>query len=211
MTIDPSAQALLAGGGAYLDFKELGTIRQGRIIGATSQQNTDLVTKLPKFYKNGNPEMVLVITVDTGQPTAEMPDGVGRLFLNWRAVDAVRAACRVAGVEGIAVGGTLAVQYIADEPTGDGLSPAKAFRAHYTPPAPGLAAANSMLAPAQAQAQPPAQAYHPPAQPPQAQPQPTQQPFPQPQPAPMERPAPQYATDFPAPTPPAPATNPWGQ
>lgn len=199
MTIDDAAQRMLSGGGATLKFHELGTTHQGRIISATTQQARDFQTNKPKFYDDNKPIMQLVVTLQTEERDADAPDGVRRLFCNRRMLTAVQEACRAAGVTGIDVGGTLAVQYYANGEPENGLTPPKLFRAQYIPPAAGMGAANDLIT---GQAAPtPAAA-------------PAQQAFATG--GVVQRPAPQpsaasWATEGGTPSPaPQPAVNPWG-
>jgi hypothetical protein len=138
---------LLSGGVPAAKFETIGTVVKGVIVAADVTQQTDISTGQPKNWPDGNPMMQVVVTLQTDQRDANVDDddGTRRLFVRGQMQAAVRDALRKAGAK-LEVGGTLAVQYEADEPAKQrGFNPKKLYRAEYAAPLPGTEAANGLL------------------------------------------------------------------
>jgi hypothetical protein len=157
---------LMGGGGApSAKFGGYGVTVGGRITEpAQVQQQRDVQTGEKKFWKDGNPMMQLVVTVQTDQrdPMLADDDGRRRLFVKGQMKTAIQDAVKLAGARGLEVGGHLQVTYTHDGPKSNpAFSAPKQYRAQYTP-----AAAAELHAPdpAAAYGLPPApqQAYAPP-------------------------------------------------
>lgn len=124
-----NANDLLMGGAASVKFPEPGAAVTGTIIEAPrAEQQRDYSTGEPKTWPDGNPMMMVVLTLATDQhktnPTDDpADDGARTLYLRSKALTAVREAVRRAGATGIEVGGTLTVTY-----TGDGTPPKPGFK-----------------------------------------------------------------------------------
>lgn len=137
------------GGGKSLSFGEIGTqaaaaafnIWRGGVIVdiGDARQATDINTRAPKTWDNGDPMMQLPITLDTARGNcperAESADDDLRrtLFVTKgkQMYAAARAALRAAKVEDFAVGGSLYVKWVSGEGRrGD----ARQYEMYYEPP-----------------------------------------------------------------------------
>jgi len=142
---------LMGGGGApTATFKDapIGRKYVGKIIDSEVTQQTEMKTGEPKFWKDGNPMMQAVITIQTDERNLDIEDDDGqrRLFVKGEMQKAVRDAIKESGAKGLEVGGMLAVAYIGDgEPPERGLNAPKLYKAQYKAPDP-VAATNDMLA-----------------------------------------------------------------
>ncbi|MGI5443359.1 hypothetical protein ACQEV4_40295 [Streptomyces shenzhenensis] len=166
---------LMGGGGApTAKFPTPGTTVGGQITEPpTLEQQRDIKTGEKKFWKDGDPMMQLVVTVQTDQrdSSIEDDDGRRRIFIKGQMKNAVADAVRTAGSKGLEIGGTLWVRFTHElPPTGVGMSPPKQYEAKYVTAANaqlgvgGQAPAPAAPAPAAAPAQ-----YAAPAAPPQYQ------------------------------------------
>lgn len=147
-------QFLMGGGGAPDAFKRIerntpiavGTTVSGRIISWKMEQQRDYDddTKL-LFWKNGDPRMQLVITVQTDlrEPDRyEDDEGERRFFVKGEMQKALRAALEAAGKRTIERGGTLTIQFTGTGTPKDAKSnPPNLYAAHYQPPEAAEAAA----------------------------------------------------------------------
>lgn len=139
MTTPIDANEFLMGGGAKgAAFPSIGTRVTGRITGTpTVRQQTDPQTKEPKFFKNGDPMMQLVVPVDTDQRDPAVPDDDGSraFYVKSKMLAAVREAVSRSGAKGLEVGGILTVTYVGDgQKTAGALSAPKLYTAQYQPP-----------------------------------------------------------------------------
>lgn len=130
--------ALIEGAGApALKFPTIGTQHVGTVISADTRQARDFRTGEGKVFKDGNPIMELVVTLQTDQRDGgpqSLDDGVRRLFCNRRMLQAIRDALKDAGGVKLRPGGRLAIAYTGDgQAEGPGLSPPKLFKAKYQP------------------------------------------------------------------------------
>lgn len=129
-------------------FLTKGTIHEGKILDLRMRQQTDIKTRKPMFWDNGDPRMQLVVTLQTDEIDDEIEDDDGRrrLFLKYKLKDAVADAVRESGTEeGLEVGGYLKVKFVSqDKPEKRGNSGVKNYKARYTPPDPA-AEANAFL------------------------------------------------------------------
>lgn len=144
MTTTDANQFLMGGGGRSAKFANIGDKIDGEIIRTEVTQQTDLATGEPKTWKDGNPMMQLVVTLQTDQHEDDEDDGVRRLFAKGSgrnsktAVGAIRAAVQAAGAKTLEVGGRLQMAYTGDGvPSTAGFNPPKEYAARYQPPAPG--------------------------------------------------------------------------
>ncbi len=151
MSSDNVNDFLMGGGGApTATFKDASIGRKyvGKIIASEVTQQTEMKTGEPKFWKDGNPMMQAVITIQTDERNLDIEDDDGqrRLFVKGEMQKAVRDAIKESGAKGLEVGGMLAVAYIGDgEPPERGLNAPKLYKAQYKAPDP-VAATNDMLA-----------------------------------------------------------------
>lgn len=131
------ADAFFGGSAKSAKFETIGETVGGPIthIGA-EQQQTEFGSGKPLFWDNGEKRTQLPITVQTNQrdPYDPQDDGQRTFYVKGEMKKAIQAALRAAG-RGMAVGGTLTLTYVGDEPTKG--FPKKLYQASYTPPAPG--------------------------------------------------------------------------
>ena len=140
MTIDPGANDLLTRSGApSAKFPVIGTTCKGTVLGAEKTQQTDIDGNL-LTWDNGEPRWQVVITVQTDDrdPDIEGDTGERRIFAKGQMLNAIKQALRDAKVTGLEVGGTIAVQYVADGERKPGKSAPKQYVAQYKP-APAVA------------------------------------------------------------------------
>lgn len=134
----PSAEDFLMGGGGApsAKFPQPGTTVAGRITEQPRlEQQRDFTTGEAKFWKDGNPQMQLIVTVQTDQrdPQIDEDDGRRRLYVKGALKNAVADAVRAAGARGLEVGGHLTVTYTHDgQATQRGMNPPKQYTAQYT-------------------------------------------------------------------------------
>ncbi len=133
---------LMGGGIPSAKFAIKGASIRGVILSPpVTMQQQDFVTKEPKFYRNGDPQMMVVIRLQTDQrdPDIEGDDGERGLYVNGIRVKALRDAIRRTGAKGAEVGGTLVATYVRDEmPTGGLAQGSKVIDFVYTRPATAL-------------------------------------------------------------------------
>lgn len=144
----PSADDFLMGGGGAptAKFPVPQTSVGGRITERpTVEQQRDISTGDKKFWSDGNPQMQLVVTVQTTErdPQIDEDDGRRRLFVKGQMKNAIADAVRAAGARGLEVGGTLTVTYSHDGVASQrGFNPPKQYVAQYV-----AAAANALNTP----------------------------------------------------------------
>ena len=118
-------------------FDSIGETVGGPIthIGEPRQQ-TEFGGSKPLTWDDGSPRMQLPITVQTNQrdPYDPQDDGKRVFYVKGEMKKAIQAALRASHAK-MAVGGTLTLTYVGDEPTIG--FPKKLYQASYTPPAPG--------------------------------------------------------------------------
>jgi len=192
-TINDEDEFFSGGGIKYFGFPIVGTTISGTVCDKmVTRQQTDMKTKEPLTWPDGNPRLVLVIPLQTTLADPQVEDDDGKRTI-WVAKPggmyaAIMDAVKTAGATAPKLGGQITLQYIGDgEKTNPGLNAPKIFRAHYVPPSDAFFAANgngAQQVPAANQPWPPTPV--PAAAPPQVQPQ-------------------VYAPPVAAPAPPAPA------
>lgn len=161
MTNTPSANDLLMGGGVKAAaFETLGTVVRGKIVDDPKvQQMRKYQSDELDFWPSGDPKMQIVVTIQTDQrdPADAEDDGRRVLYIPPRMMQPVRDAVKAAGAKGLAVGGTIAVQWASG--TGQGQGNPKVYTAAYQPPQldPGslLSTPNGTVTPAAVATQPP--------------------------------------------------------
>lgn len=134
MTALPGVDEILAGGSPAAKFETIGTTYEGTIVGLESRQVTDFDSGEPKFYKDGRPQMMVVIDVQTDEQLRPDDDGQRRIYCQSGMLRAATAAIKNAG-ESFAVGGAIKVTYTGDDtPSRPGARGMKLFNVVYTPP-----------------------------------------------------------------------------
>lgn len=118
-------------------FLRKGDSHEGTILETKIRQQTDAKSREPKFFKDGSPMNALVVILQTEEIDDEIEDDDGRrqVWVKFKMRDAVAAACKDAGVEGIRPGGYLTLTMTGQaKPTGPGMSGIKSYSATYVPP-----------------------------------------------------------------------------
>lgn len=117
-----SFNALLAGGeGVTLKPTTIGETLGGTIVAAESRQVMDFSTQEPKTWKDGKPQIQIVITVTTGNKTDDGEDELGKIYIKtWgEQKQALLAAIRDTGLDAdhaLAPGNTMTVTYCGEKP-----------------------------------------------------------------------------------------------
>lgn len=127
-----------------------GTTLAGEIveIGEAVQQK-DLKTGLPATWDDGNPKMMLPITIATTVKTDADDDGHRTFWVSGNLKKAIGAAIRHAGAR-LQVGGHLSVTFTGYGEAKKGFNPPRMWSATYTPPAPGASFFGEQAQPAAA-------------------------------------------------------------
>lgn len=143
--VDPNAWLEGGGGAPSAKFPTIGTLVKGTVTDLRVEQQRDFGTGDPKFYKDGNPMLQLVVTLATDErdPAIEDDDGHRRLFVKGQMKAAVQTAVKATNTR-LEPGGVLAVKYVSDKPTDKG-APAKQYVAQYQPAAHDQSAVDDLL------------------------------------------------------------------
>ncbi|MSS84997.1 hypothetical protein FYJ24_09515 [Actinomycetaceae bacterium WB03_NA08] len=117
---------------AFTRDTPVGTQVRGTIISATQRQKTDYVTKQPKFWDDGSPQMQVIVSIQTDQRSDADDDGVRSIYIKaWgkdkiALSDAIRDAGFTKATEALAPGNIFAAAFIGEEPSGKG-NPMKVY------------------------------------------------------------------------------------
>jgi hypothetical protein len=152
-------------GGNAFSFDHVGAGVHGKIIAHEQVQQTDMQSGQPAFWPDGRPKMMDKITLQTSLRDDQYDDGARSVYLRGSvkpesksSLAAVLEAVRKSSAGNLAIGGTLALQYVGDgQPSRVGFNAPKQYEASYEPPRVELAGAPQ---------QQPANGYPPPQQPP---------------------------------------------
>lgn len=136
---------LMGEGGKAFEFGAIGDTVTGEIIDMKKQQQTDFQTGAPVFWNNGDPKMMLKVSLQTDIKDNEDDDGVRNVYLrggNFTALKgkgtaslvAVKDAVKKSG-KPIEVGGKLSLQFSGEGAApAKGMNPSKLYVASYAPP-----------------------------------------------------------------------------
>ncbi|MFA7265112.1 MAG: hypothetical protein WC054_02270 [Candidatus Nanopelagicales bacterium] len=163
----PTVEDLLAGGTPALKFDGVGETHSGTVLGASAKQVTDFTTGEPKFFKNGDPQMQIILELQTDQRNGVDDDGMRRLYVKGAMLSEARKAIARAGARTFEAGARVRVTYTGDgEASARGMNPPKLYAFEYVPPAaaqvanavaPAVAPTVAAAPPAAAQVAAPAQ------------------------------------------------------
>lgn len=143
--LDEVNDFLLGGGAKAFPFEKLGDMVTGEIVDAQKRQQTGLEDNKPQFWDDGNPKMMLVITLQTDIRDDDEDDGQRTVYLRGgkpqvaegkgtSTLEAVKEAVKKSGSKnGIEVGATLSLAWTGNAPKKGGLSPAKLYSAAFKP------------------------------------------------------------------------------
>ena len=131
---------------AFRKHHTLGTVIQGTILSKNVRPQTDYGTGKNKFYEDGNQAMQLVVVIQTElreqildpktgnvKVTQENDNGQRAVYIKGQMKAATRDAVRAVGARGLELGGTLAVKWDSEKPSGKG-NPIKVYKVRYSPP-----------------------------------------------------------------------------
>ena len=147
MPTDEINEFLLGTGAKSFPFESIGDSVSGTIVAMQKRQQTDLDSGAPQFWANGDPKMMLQITLETKLSENDDDEGMRNVYLrggNFVAVKgkgtsslvAVKDAVRRSGSEkGIEIGGTLTLEYSGEAKSSNrAFNAPKLYSAHYVPP-----------------------------------------------------------------------------
>ncbi len=142
MSNDDAERFLMGGGGRSAKFIRPGDTVTGTVCAPPAlRQRTDITSGKPLTWDNGDPQMQLVVRLQTVLREDPEDDGVRVVYLAGGFARAttqkvVADAVRAAKAQRLEVGGTLALRYTGEEPNAKaGLNPHKLYAAKYDPPA----------------------------------------------------------------------------
>lgn len=134
---DEINEFLMGTGGKSFPFDSIGDSVTGVIVDLKKRQQTDLESGEPQFWANGDPKMMLMVTLQTQLSETDEDEGLRNVYLrggNFAPIKgkgtsslvAVKEAVRKSGAaDGIQTGGTLTLEYSGE---------AKASNRAYNPP-----------------------------------------------------------------------------
>lgn len=134
-------EEFFSGGGKAFAFDAIGDTVTGEILDMVKRQQTSLTTGEKLFWDNGDPRMMLVITLQTDE-SSDDDDGIRTVFVRGGRYeiangkgssmkDAIAEALRGEGLKAPRVGDKLAVCYTGESKARKGYSPAKLYTAGY--------------------------------------------------------------------------------
>lgn len=134
-TGDPTTTDFFSGGCPPCRFESIGDSHYGTILQFDEAQQRDIKSGTPKFWPDGNPAKVLIVTLQTTErdPEIEDDDGQRKLYVNLPGgmFSAIKSAL---GKNKFAVGAMLAVKYTGNgKPRQAGFNAPKEYAAKYTP------------------------------------------------------------------------------
>ena len=164
----------LAGGSKSASFLNIGDSVEGTVLSSAIKQATDIKTKAPLTWDDGNPQMNFVFELQTSlrDPQIENDNGIRSVWMKVSGSDkkAVKKAVLDAGVDDIYDGGYMKVTYVGDEPSSvPGFNAKKIKEVQYRAPQ-GAVGQAAEAPPAQSNFSQPQHAHQGQGQPAQAQP-----------------------------------------
>ncbi len=127
----------LSSGTPAAKFETVGAVCKGVILSAEMAQQRDMKTGQPKFWPDGNPCTMILITLQTQDRSPDIEDDNGHRRLYVKKPSAMLAAiAKALGKTKLsqAIGGTLAVKYTGDgEASQRGFNKPKLFDARFSP------------------------------------------------------------------------------
>lgn len=122
-------------------FLEVGTVHEGTILALDAKQARKFQSQELDVWPDGQPKMQAVVTLQTQErdPEVENDNGMRRLYVASKGMrGAIAAAVKKAGCTGLAIGGTLGVRYVRDDPDGKNKQNLpKVYGVKYEPPPAG--------------------------------------------------------------------------
>ena len=138
-TLDEFFAQPSSGGGAAISWKDapIGTSYAGVVVRDVTQgdiqQQTDVVTKAPAFFRDGRPKFVMKVPLRV-QPSAAHPEGEAALYVRGQMRDELVRAMGQVGCSGAPKAGAgIKVTLVGRRSSGAGMSPANIFHVEYVP------------------------------------------------------------------------------
>lgn len=138
---------LMGKGAKAFPFDAIGDRVKGTIVAMQKRQQTDMQTGDPAFWANGDPKMMLQVSLQTEIQDGDDDEGMRSVYLRGgnyspakgkgtSSLIAVKDAVRKSGSEkGIEVGGVLTLEFTGEARSSNkGFNPAKLYTADYAPP-----------------------------------------------------------------------------
>ncbi len=144
-TPEDRASNFFDSGSASCRFSNIGDVHQGKVLAFEETQQRDIKTKAPAVWPDGNPKMMLVITLQTAERDEAIDDDNGERRLYVNKPSGMFAAIKTAiGKQNFAIGGQLAVKYTGNgKSKSPGFNPPKEYVAKYAAPSNGTPPAAS--------------------------------------------------------------------
>jgi hypothetical protein len=136
MTTDYNSM-LMGGGSRGAKFEHEGAFVTGFIKDIDQRQRTDMKDGHLLTWPDGNPQMQLLIVLETELQEDEEDDGQRTVYvpIPSNIQNAIKSAVQKMGERGIGIGGKLRVKYVSTEaPKQRGFNGAKVYEAQYKPP-----------------------------------------------------------------------------
>lgn len=133
-------QLLMTGGVPSAKFATVGDVLEGTVVyPPEARQQRDYKTGEPATYADGNPMMMIAVTLQTEQRDPKIGDDDGMRMLYVRVPgqlrNAMRAAVKRSGASGLEVGGRLRVVFATEMPSENPkLDAQKIFEVSYARP-----------------------------------------------------------------------------
>jgi len=145
MSLDEVNDFLMGQGAKSFPFDKVGDQVTGEIVDASKQQQTNMEDGKPAFWDDGNPKMMVVVTLQTDLKDDEDDDGKRTVYLRGgnpqvaegkgtSSLKAVQEAIKKSGSKkGIEMGATLSLGWTGNAVKKGGLNPAKLYSAAFKP------------------------------------------------------------------------------
>ena len=121
-------------------FHEIGAVHEGLITALDVMQAREFGTTKLAFWSDGEPKMQAVVTLKTTERDDEIDNdnGMRRIYVSSKGMrEAISAAVKKSGADGLAVGGTLGVKYVRNGEGKNAQNPPKVYGAKYEAPPAG--------------------------------------------------------------------------
>ncbi|MDY4677604.1 MAG: hypothetical protein SO360_01890 [Bifidobacterium tsurumiense] len=95
------AEAMGGGIPSFFDKNsQIGATVEGEIVNVEARQRTDYATHAPMFWDDGRPQVQIIVTLQTNErdPQSQFDDGRRTVYVKGHGIQALRTACRMAGI-----------------------------------------------------------------------------------------------------------------
>ena len=136
---------LMGGGSRAYPFDNMGDTVEGEIVNMETRQQTEMGTNALKFFDDGRPMMMGVLTLQTDLHDDDDDDGLRNVYIRGgnfdiaqgkgtSSKDALKDAVKRSGAKGVEIGGRLSLSWTGVAPRKGGFNPAKLYTATYKAP-----------------------------------------------------------------------------